>query len=297
MKKKTQYVGKFIYVTLAILTAVALGLLLRPSAVPVEIAVVEQGPFTEQLRVDGTVRSRHITTVTAFATGDLERLEMKAGESVKKGQTLTHLKWDFRKPVTSPVAGVVAKVYRESAGPIQRGEPIVDIIDPRDIEVVAKVLTTDAVKVQPQSVVKIFGLGDDSELEGRVLRVSQAGFVEISALGIEEEKTEIFIEFQKPPPVQIGHNFHVELLIEVSHTDQALQVPLGALLKNRNNWAVYTVQDQRAHLQSVEIAKRNDSHAVVSSGLKAGEQVILFPGDQVFDNSKVKIRRNSHPDP
>ncbi|MEK2643857.1 efflux RND transporter periplasmic adaptor subunit [Bdellovibrio sp. BCCA] len=282
---------KFVYGALCILLLVSLWILFREQPVSVQTSLVKRGSFEEHLRVDGTIKSKTKMTVVAYATGDLERVDLQVGDNVEKGQRITTLFWDIRKDVVSPMTGVISKVYRESAGPILRGEPIVDVIDPDNLEIVAEVLTTDAVRIPEGAETKVTGIGNEEAVEAKVSRISRAGFMKLSALGIEEEKTEVYVQFINRPNARIGDNFHVELFITLYTSNNVLTVPLGALFKQENNWAVYVVKDKRARLKTLSIAKKNETDALVQSGLQEGEEVILFPGDQIHEGTKIRIQK------
>lgn len=287
MNKKFQWLPKIVYGVLVLFLILGTWLLLRKKPVRVETAKVVRGHFEETLRIDGTIKSKTKLTVTAYATGDLGRVDLKVGDTIQKGQTITVLTWDIRKNIASPMDGVVSKVYRESAGPVQRGEPIIDIIDPKDLEIEAEVLTTDAVRIPEGALVNVTGLGNEETLKAKVHRISKAGFVKLSALGIEEEKTEVYMHFTTPPKSPIGDNYHVELFISLFQDDNVLKIPLGALFKNQDQWAVYINDNKKAYLRQVRVGKKNDFEALISEGLKEGEEVILFPGDQVTEGTKI----------
>ena len=51
--------------------------------------------------------------------------------------------------ITAPVPGVVLKVVQESETAVQPGEPLLEIGDPRDLEIVTDVLSVDAVVIRP----------------------------------------------------------------------------------------------------------------------------------------------------
>ncbi len=291
MKNQAKYTARWIYTVLALAAVAAAWYLFKEDSVVVEVSSIERGVFEGSLQIDGVIRSRHKITVTSYADGDLSRVEWKVGDTIEKDDIVAILAWDLKKPIRSPLAGVISKVYRESAGPIQRGAPIIDIIDPSALEVVAKVLTTDAVRIPSGAQVEITGFGQEgASLPGKVAKISRAGFVELSALGIEEEKTEVRVDFLSPPPAPLGDNFHVELSIYLSRDENVLLLPVSALFKSRNSWAVYKIADGRARLTVVEIDKRNNELALIRSGLKEGDRVILFPSDQIIDGVSVKIR-------
>jgi multidrug resistance efflux pump len=65
------------------------------------------------------------------------------------------------------VTGVVLRIVQDSEAVVQAGAPLLEIGDPRDLEVVADLLSTDAVQIKPGSPVRVDGWGG-SPIEGRV---------------------------------------------------------------------------------------------------------------------------------
>src|SRR5262249_54970825 len=89
--------------------------------------------------------------------------------------------------IKAPVTGRVLKIIQDSEAVVAPGAPLLDIGDPLDLEVVADLLSTDAVQIKAGHSVAIDGWGG-STLRGRVTRVDPAGFLKVSALGIEEQR-------------------------------------------------------------------------------------------------------------
>lgn len=266
----------------------------KPKVIAVEMFTVQKGPFEEVIKSDGRFRSKEKYTVTAFAEGILSRVEIKVGDPVFKGQKLADLTWDKNIKVRSPIDGVVSKVFRESEGPIYRGEAIVEIINPEKLEIVAELLTTDAVKVQKGNLVKVENWGGPTVLEAIITKISKAGYTKISALGVEEERTEIISELKKSQAAsleQLGNNFHIDVTIVVSKNENALKVPIGALFKDADQWAVYKVMNKKAILTHIEIDKKSFDEAVVIRGLNEGDTVILYPGDLIKNGTRVKLQK------
>lgn len=193
--------------------------------------------------------------------------------------------------VRSPVTGRVLRIIQESENTIAAGTPILEVGDTGDLEVVADLLSTDAVQVRSGADVRIDGWGG-RPLRGRVLRVDPAGFTKISALGIEEQRVRTVIEIVDPPELwkELGHDFRVTVHVSVWHADSATSVPLGSLFRSGSDWAVFIVQDGRAALRKVTVGRRNSQVAEVVSGLAAGDTVILHPSDRVQDRSRVAAR-------
>jgi len=78
-----------------------------------------------------------------------------------------------------------------------------------------------------------------------------------------------------------------------SSADDALTVPLGALFRKGDDWAVLTLRDGRAHSTAVEIGHRNARSAEVLSGLSRGDKVVLHPSDRISDGLRIAQRASS----
>lgn len=276
------------------LTIAALYFLFRTEPLDVETALVTRGTFQEVINVDGVIRSKDHQIVTAFAEGDIKKVSLKVGDLVKKGDRITELLWDIKyQPVLAPIDGVVSKILRESAGPIHRGEPIIEILNPNDLEMMAELLTTDAVQVTVGDPVTIEGWGLNQEpIYAKITRISKAGYTKISALGVEEEKTEVTADLrdiQSDRLKNLGSNFHAHVLIQISEFSNVLKIPIGSIFRNNGNWSVYKIKDNKAHLTSVEISARNNNEALITGGLLEGEIIINYPGDLIHDGSKIHI--------
>jgi HlyD family secretion protein len=101
--------------------------------------------------------------------------------------------------IRAPVTGRVLKIAQDSEATVPAGAPLIQIGDPLDLEVVADLLSTDAVKIVTGSSVQIVGWGG-APIKGQVTRVDPAGFLKVSALGIEEQRVRITIDLRSPPP-------------------------------------------------------------------------------------------------
>lgn len=267
-------------------------LVLVPRPVAVEVVAVKRGEFKEKILADGILRSKDKYTVPAFADGDIKRMPLQVGDPVKKGEIITELYWDVKfEPVRAPIEGVVSKVYRDSAGPIRRGDPIVELIDPKRLEVMAELLTTDAVRLKEGGPMEVLHWPGADEVRGAITRISKAGFVKPSALGVEEERTEVTADLKSLPSnlaARAGSTFHVDIAFDVAEIKDALKVPVGALFRDGSAWAVYVDSSSRATLKHVELAGKNAEEAAIAAGLAEGERVLVFPGDLVKDGTRIK---------
>lgn len=193
--------------------------------------------------------------------------------------------------VFAPVSGQVLRVIRESESIVLAADPILEIGNPRDLEVVVDLLSTDAVRVEAGDPVLIDDWGGEP-LQGKVRRVEPYGFTKVSALGIEEQRVNVIIDFTEPPEkwLRLGHGFRVEASIVIWQRPDVLRVPVGALFRGAEGWAVFAIEDGRAVRRAVEIGQLNSSVAEVLSGLEEGEAVVLHPSDRIADGVRVADR-------
>jgi HlyD family secretion protein len=88
----------------------------------------------------------------------------------------------------------------------------------------------------------------------------------------------------------LGHGYRVEPRIVLWETEHALKVPLSALFREGEQWAVLVEEGGRAALRIVELGQQTDLEAQIIGGLKEGERVVLHPGDRVSAGSRLRTR-------
>ncbi|MEW6764485.1 MAG: HlyD family efflux transporter periplasmic adaptor subunit [Pseudomonadota bacterium] len=194
--------------------------------------------------------------------------------------------------VRAPVDAHVLKVERESEGAVQAGQPLIEIGDPRALEVEVEVLSTQAVRIAPGTRVLFDRWGGDATLEGVVRVVEPFGYTKVSALGVEEQRVRVIADFVSPPEVwqRLGDGYRVEARFVVWSGQDVLQIPASALFRSDGGWAVFAAREGRARLVPVTIGQRAGLVAEVVSGLTAGDQVIRHPDDKIRDGVPVKPR-------
>ncbi len=193
--------------------------------------------------------------------------------------------------IVAPVSGVILKRLRESESVVPVGEPLLEIGEPSRIEIVADFLSTDAVRIQPGAPVLIEGWGGDHPLKGRVRRVEPAGFMKVSALGVEEQRVNVLIDFEDTATAsRLGDGYRVEVRVIVWQGDDVVKVPVGGLFRRGTDWAAFSIEGERVRLQPVELGQRNDVDAQVVKGLSAGQTVVLHPPDTLTDGARIRVR-------
>ncbi|HXT70937.1 MAG TPA: efflux RND transporter periplasmic adaptor subunit [Vicinamibacterales bacterium] len=194
--------------------------------------------------------------------------------------------------ITAPIAGVILKRMQESEAVVLPGVPLIEMGNLDDLEIVSDLLSTDAVRVRSGAAVTIERWGGEGTLAGRVQRIEPAGFMKISALGVEEQRVNVVIDFVDPRErrASLGDGFRVEVRIVVWEKADALTVPTSSLFRLSGDWAVFTVESDVLRRKTLKIGQRNDQLAEVLEGLAPGERVVAYPGESLMDGARVRLR-------
>lgn len=197
-----------------------------------------------------------------------------------------------RVEVRAPLAARVLKVLHESEGAVAAAQPLLEIGDPASLEVEVEVLSTHAVKIMPGSKVVLDRWGGAEAVAGRVRVVEPSGFTKVSALGVEEQRVRVIVDFTSPHAAwaRLGDGYRVEARFVLWEGQDVLQVPTSALFRQGEGWAVFVIDGGRAHRKPVGIGQRAGLATQVLSGLAAGEKLVAHPDESVRDGVRVKAR-------
>ena len=197
--------------------------------------------------------------------------------------------------IRSPIDGVVLRVLQESSTIVTPGTPIMELGDPDDLEIVVDLLSSDAVKIGPGTQVKIEQWGGANALTGVVRLVEPSAFLKISALGVEEQRVNVVVDFELPSENsgRIGDGYRVEARMITNRNENVLKVKTSALFREQNRWAVFVLQDKKVKLTFVEIGQRNDQEAEVLGGLTEGQQVVMQPSRATTSSTKCRPKSES----
>ena len=190
-------------------------------------------------------------------------------------------------PVVCPLGGMVLGVPEPSARTVAPGEPLLEVGDPKDLEVVVDLLSADAVRVEPGAPMRVTGWGGPGTLTGRVLRVDPAGFTKVSALGVEEQRVNV-VGALDSVPASLGHRFRVDVRVVLWAADSVLAVPSSALFRRGDQWAVYRIESGQARERPVTVGHESASDSEILEGLAPGDLVIRHPSDRIRDGVRVR---------
>jgi len=223
---------------------------------------------------------------------DVARYELEAAKSVLEYRSGNSAEPAVRVPVRSPITGKILKIAHECAGPVQTGEPLLEVGDPSVLEIEVDVLSADAVKIKSGMKVLFDRWGGEQSLEGVVRIIEPVGFTKVSALGVEEQRVLVISNFISPADMwqRLGDGYRVEARFVLWHEEKVLQVPASSLFRFNGGWAVFVVENGYAIRRVVKVGQRNGLIAQILEGVNEDELVINHPSDEVEDERRVKLR-------
>jgi len=202
--------------------------------------------------------------------------------------------------VRAPARGRVLRVPERSERIVAAGTPLLELGDPSSLEIVIDVLSSDGATIHPGDRVRLAewaGAEGGEHLNpvvGRVREIEPAGFTKVSALGVEEQRVNVIVEVDTIPP-GVGDGFRVDASIIVWSAENVIVVPRSALLQanagSTGGWSAFVVKGGRVEARSVRIGHVGGTAAEVLVGIDAGDEVVLFPSDQVKAGIRVAARK------
>ena len=194
--------------------------------------------------------------------------------------------------IRAPVDGVVLQRFHESESVVPAGEPLVEIANPADLEIVADYLSTEAVQIHAGMPAIVDRWGGGHLLHARVRRVEPFGFLKVSALGVEEQRVNVVLGIEDPPATwrSLGDGYRVEVRVvlwdaveRAEGADERALPPrhrLGGLRRRQRPRAIEDGDDRRAHRREAQVL----------GGLTERDRVIVHPSDSVADGVRIEPR-------
>lgn len=277
------------------LSAATAAVALWPRPVAVEAARVDRGDVAVEVVDEGRVRMHEVYVLSAPLAGRVQRIEVEPGDAVREGDLVARIAPQSAAQAASglgvraPAPGVVLEVPQRSETTVAAGAPLVVVGDPGKREVVVPFLSQEAVRIAPGAQAWIENWGGPA-LAARVDRVEPVARTRVSALGIEEQRTNVILRFE-PDGIgaALGHEFRVDARVVLRMHRGVLRLPIGAPFRVGAGWAVFRIVDRRAVRTPVELGEADGSHHVLLAGLAEGDEVVAFPSSQVADG--VRVRR------
>ncbi len=259
--------------------------------------LIEQGTIAQRAldEAERAYRTRRAALTTALAAQEVRVFERERARAalVSPSEMQARPEGCVCISLRSPVDGQVLRILQQSAAVVGAGTPLAEVGDPRALEIVADLLSADAVRVESGQAVIVENWGGAYPLAGRVRVVEPFGTTKVSALGIEEQRVNVVIDLTSPRAEweRLAHGYQVDVRIVLSADPAALVVPLTALVRDGDAWAVFVVEGGRARARHVGLGPRNGVAVEIVDGLAEGHTVIVHPSDRVQDGVRVSARR------
>ncbi len=247
----------------------------------------------DQARMNEKIKDASLKSAKAELQVSIEKLASARANLIEPSMESQSSSASCCVKIMAPTSGRVLKLIKQSQQIVHSGETILEIGDPVDLEIVVDLLSSDATKVKAGMTAMVEGWGGETVLRARVRRVEPTGFKKISALGIEEQRVNVRLDFEDQFKrwATLGHDFRVFVRIEIWQKDGVLQLPLSALFRDKDTWAVFVMEDGKARQRVIEIDHRNQRTAEITKGLREGEKVVLHPNNQIEDGVAIMERQ------
>lgn len=220
------------------------------------------------------------------AAAHMAKLDMDAAEAALiKLKSEAPREWVFHAPISGRILSVAS-----IGKPLGMGASLIEIGNPSDLEVIVETNANAASQVAAGQRVQL-QLAREDDLPGRVRRVEIIPADPASADIAVGGKTRIAIEFAAPQAkwLHLGNNRPVHARITIATIGNVLKVSTKALFKDGQQDAVFIVADGRARKRVVNLSRGDAETAVVESGLNENDQVILAPGPDIKDGTRVRL--------
>ena len=131
------------------------------------------------------------------------------------------------------------------------------------------------------------------ELERVVARKSERRLknpeVVVVVTKIAEQRVYVVADFtdseEKRPT--LGDSYRVEARVVTWENPQALHAPAGALFQRNGSWQTFVIDGRRARLRTIKVGRSNGVDTEILDGLREGDRLVVYPGDKVFDGTRV----------
>ena len=299
--KNRLYIG----IGIGVVVLLIFWLIFRQTPVTVETAKAQRGQMLVTVDGEGKTRFRDKFTVNAPISGKMSRITFNEGDVISKDYIITAI--DPNPPVTSPpseienrpnpyaqkvyapISGRILHIFEKSERMLPAGTPLIEIGNPNTVEIVVDILSTEAAHIRSGANVLLTSEATAEPIKGRVRLVEPQAFTKVSALGVEEQRVNVIIDFLSKE-INFGDNYRVDVRIIVWQADDVLKIPSSALFRNGEQWNVFAVESGKAKRREVKISHQNSAESEVSEGLSEGEIVILHPPNQLEDGASVSAQ-------
>jgi len=173
-----------------------------------------------------------------------------------------------RSRVRAPFDGAVAQRLVTVGNYVAVGDPIMRLVKIDPLRLQLDVPERESIAVRPDQDVRVSVEGDTNTYAGRLARVAPA---------IRQTDRMLQVEADVPNPGTLRAGLFARAEIIVNKGEEALSIPTNALVTFAGLEKVVVLQDGKAAEKTVSIGRRGADWIEITSGLKAGDSVVLDP--------------------
>jgi RND family efflux transporter MFP subunit len=218
------------------------------------------------------------------AAADAEAALTQARSSLAASEALA-----ARATVRATFDGIVAKRFHNPGDFVEptASDPVLRVVDPRRLEVVASVPLADASRVQVGASAHLAAApANTTPLDLKV--VSGPSAVEIGTPTIPER-----LGFFGRADIAVGTP--VEVDIDAEQHSNVVIVPSVAIVREAEETAVFVAMEGKAQRRVVQIGITDGTHTEIVSGVKAGEMVIVDGQAGLPDGAAISTGNEEDP--
>ncbi|KPU27663.1 hypothetical protein TR13x_03820 [Caloranaerobacter sp. TR13] len=235
-----------------------------------------------------------------IAENELEQIKKGASSNIKEQYLaqIKELEYQIDKLyrtrddyfIKSPVDGMILDLNIKEGDYLQIGTPVLEIGDNENIYLQADVLVDEIDKINKDTQVIVYSDELNINGSGKVKRIYPKAFSKISDLGIEQKRVKVDIDLlSKIPTLKVGYEVDVKFVVD--KRQNVIVVPESTVFDFEGEDYVYVVEQDTAKLRKVNLGLKNDDVVEVISGLKEGDLVILSPGKEIKEGTKIKQKK------
>jgi len=216
----------------------------------------------------------------AISTSDVDHVRARLDRArVSKQEAQVHVEQCL---VTSPFDGVVNDRYVEIGEFAPEGSAVFEVLrlDPMKLTLDIPERDIAAIKHGQSLVFEIAGLGA-TRMTGTVTHVASVAFPENNSFRVEATVPN--------PDETLRAGMIASARFVRAHNEQAVVIPLSSVIPRKGEHIVFIAnKDNRAERRLVKIDRISGENVVLSSGLKAGEQLIVEGHRLLVDGARIE---------
>ena len=213
------------------------------------------------------------------------KVQAEAQQAIAQAQhTMASLQAE-RARMQAPFRGVVAAADLEKGEVAAPGQPLLRLVNVDVVKISVSISDRDIKWVKPGVSARVYLDGGSKAIDAKVTRVTPAADLE----------TRTFIaEIDVPnPDRQLMPGMMATTAIQSEGDGESLVIPQYALLTRREGNGVFVVEGNKATWRPLVVEALMGHELIVSSGLNAGDQVILRGHRELNDGEPVLVVRNT----